>query len=144
MTPVYDDCWSGRDRCMGFRPCHERLDAAFICRATAMLCPAASWPDTLARAKQWIPAGHPSASTLYIYDGQTQETADATFRGWGAHVVGYGSHAIIFGPQFANLRGAPVVRRSLSLMAASLRRAERCTGRRTLAIFRSPAFNFDP
>ena len=143
-TPVYDDCWSGRDRCMGYRPCHERLDAAYICRATAMLCPVASWPKVLERAKSWIPAGHPSASLLYLYDGQTQETADATFRGWGPHVVGYGSHAIVFGPQFANVRSAPVVRRSLALMASALRHARDCNGQRTLAIFRSPAFNFDP
>jgi hypothetical protein len=143
-TPVYDDCWPGRDRCMGYRPCHERLDAGYICRATAMLCPTASWPAVLAKAKSWIPKGHRSASLLYLYDGQTQETADATFRSWGAQTVGFGSHAIIFGPQFANLRSAPVVRRSLALMSSALRRARNCTGHRALAIFRSPAFNFDP
>jgi hypothetical protein len=58
--------------------------------------------------------------------------------------VGYGSHAIVFGPQFASQRSAKAVTRSLGIMRAALRRAERCTGERTLCIFRSPAFNFDP
>ena len=76
------------------RPCHERLDAAYICRSTALLCPRTrswplwvymqalttahphfptgtrSWPTALKRAKSWIPAAHPSASLLYLYDGQ--------------------------------------------------------------------------
>ena len=26
VSVFYDDCWPGRDRCMGYRPCHERLD----------------------------------------------------------------------------------------------------------------------
>ena len=29
-----------------------------------------SWPTALKRAKSWIPAAHPSASLLYLYDGQ--------------------------------------------------------------------------
>ena len=145
VTPLYDDCWSGRDRCQGFRPCHERLDSAFICRSTALLCPASSWAEVLRKAKAWVPPSHTSASLLYIYDGQTQETADATFETWGPHSVGYGSHAIIFGPQFASQRSANTMRRSLALMRRALKRAATCpTGKSTLAIFRSPAFNFDP
>ena len=32
------------------RPCHERLDAAYICRSTALLCPRTrSWPTALSR-----------------------------------------------------------------------------------------------
>jgi len=29
-----------------------------------------SWPAALKQAKSWIPAAHPSASLLYLYDGQ--------------------------------------------------------------------------
>ena len=32
----------------------------------------------------------------------------------------------------------------VALMRVALRRAAKCTGRGTLAVFRSPAFNFDP
>ena len=79
-----------------------------------------------------------------LREGQTQETADATFRAWGPHVVGYGAHALIFGPQFASMRSARAMAKSLTIMRAALRRAARCTGTRTLPLFRSPAFNFDP
>ena len=102
-----------------------------------------SWPQVLQMVKRWIPSGHPSASLLYIYDGQTQDVADATFKSWGAHTVGYGSHAIVFGPQFATTgpRSMAGMRRSIALMRSALQRAARCTGRTTLVIFRSPAFN---
>ena len=154
-SPLYDDCWLGRDRCQGYRPCHERLDAGYICRGTAMLCPfgggststttlGPSWPDVLSHAKAWIPNGHAHASLLYLYDGQTQETADATFKTWAPHSVGYGSHAFIFGPQFASMRSSKAVVKSLAIMRTALKRAEGCTGRKTVCIFRSPAFNFDP
>ena len=156
VTPLYDDCWSGRDRCQGYRPCHERLDSAYICRSTPLVCPRApmaehqpvaigshSWPQVLQMAKRWIPSGHPSASLLYIYDGQTQDVADATFKSWGTHTVGYGSHAIVFGPQFATTgpRTMTGMRRSIDLMRSALQRAARCTGHTPLVIFRSPAFN---
>lgn len=85
-----------------------------------------------------------SIPTPRRYDGQTQETMDATFRSWAPAVVGYGSHAVLFGPQFANARSLGVMRRSLSILRAALDRSDACLGRRTLAIFRSPAFNFDP
>ena len=121
----------------------------YICRSTALLCPRArdhakGWPGVLEEAKAWIPSGHPSTSLLYIYDGQTQETSDATFKAWGEQSVGYGSDAIIFGPQFASTRSIKTVKRSLELMETALSRARACTGHATLAVFRSPAFNFDP
>ena len=50
-------------------------------------------------AQAWIPAGHPSASLLYLYDGQTSALLDETFGTWSEDSVGYGSHALIFGPQ---------------------------------------------
>ena len=34
-----------------------------------------------------------------IYVGQTQDAMDATFRSWAPATIGYGSHAIILGPQ---------------------------------------------
>ena len=98
----------------------------------------------LSHAKAWIPNGHAHASLLYLYDGQTQETADATFKTWAPHSVGYGSHAFIFGPQFASMRSSKAVVKSLAIMRTALKRAEGCTGRKTVCIFRSPAFNFDP
>ena len=36
------------------------------------------------------------------------------------------------------------MRRSLSLMRTALNHADLCLGQHTLAVFRSPAFNFDP
>ena len=39
---------------------------------------------------------------LYLYDGQTSELLDETFRTWGPQTVGYGADAIIFGPQFGS------------------------------------------
>ena len=39
-----------------------------------MYCPAAGpggWPAVVAKAKGWIPQGHPSMSMLYLFDGQT-------------------------------------------------------------------------
>lgn len=81
---------------------------------------------------------------LYLYDGQTSELIDETFRTWGPQTVGYGADAVIFGPQFGSFHGASAWRSSLSTMRSALRRADVCLGRRTLVIFRSPAFNFDP
>lgn len=197
LTPSYDDCWDGRDRCQGYRPCRERLDAMcarsrpsshpsctinslvpahvtpyttallsftarrhcaylcahrYICRSTALLCPkyrwSGGWKAALAHAKRWIPPKHRSASLLYLYDGQTQDAADVTFRSWTPHTIGYDSDAIIFGPQFANARSVNVVRRSLGLLRTALDAADSCGNSsrptRTLALFRSPAFNFDP
>ena len=60
------------------------------------------------------------------------------------HTVGYGSSALLFGPQFGNFHGASTWRASFSLMQQALRRADACVGRRTQLIFRSPGFNFDP
>lgn len=88
----------------------------------------------------WIPHSHPSASLLYIFDGSTHELLDETFRTWGPSSVGYGSDALIFGPQvsascttcdahahlsscepqFANLRAVPAWKRSLALVSAAL------------------------
>jgi hypothetical protein len=34
-----------------------------------------------------------------IHDVQTQDAMDATFRSWAPPTIGYGSHAIILGPQ---------------------------------------------
>jgi hypothetical protein len=108
-------------------------------------------------------------SMLYLYDGQTSELLDETFRTWGPQVgglnvdpaaphasahhgapppspqsVGYGADAIIFGPQFGAFHGASAWRSTLGGMRAALRTSDACLGRRTLTIFRSPAFNFDP
>merc|ERR1719240_901256 len=66
---------------------------------------------------------------LYLYDGQTSELLDETFRTWGPQSVVY---------------GAAAWRLTLGGMRAALRAADACLGRRTLLIFRSPAFNFDP
>ena len=146
-TPFYDDCWERRGRCQGHRPCREPVDAAWTCRATAMMCPKAGpegWPAVVARAKAWIPRGHPSASLLYLFDGQTSELIDETFRTWGTHTVGYGASAMIFGPQFGNFHGASAWHHSFGLMRSALRRADACVGRRTQLLFRSPGFNFDP
>jgi hypothetical protein len=52
--------------------------------------------------------------------------------------------AIIFGPQFGAFHGASAWRSTLGGMRAALRTSDACLGRRTLTIFRSPAFNFDP
>jgi len=136
-----------------------------------MLCPDATWPQTLAKAKAWIPAGHPSASLLYVYDGHWNgQLFDETFRSWGPSSVGYGSHAVVFGPQFGKF--APEREdwaRSLRLLTAAMRRSRPCEAssaaastatsatmpaptvaanksaalRSPLLIFRSPAFNFD-
>ena len=83
-------------------------------------------------------------SMLYLYDGQTSELLDETFRTWGPQSVGYGADAIIFGPQFGAFHGASAWRSTLGGMRAALRTSDACLGRRTLTIFRSPAFNFDP
>lgn len=147
VTPFYDDCWAHRGRCQGHRPCQEPVDAAWTCRATAMYCPAggpSGWPGVLAKAKAWIPASHPSASMLYLFDGATSDLIDETFRTWGTHTVGYGSSALIFGPQFGNFHGAAAWHDSFALMRNALRRADACVGRRTQLLFRSPGFNFDP
>ena len=147
VTPFYDDCWAHRGRCQGHRPCQEPVDAAWTCRATAMYCPAggpSGWPGVLAKAKAWIPPGHPSASMLYLFDGATSDLIDETFRTWGTHTVGYGSSTLIFGPQFGNFHGAAAWRDSFALMQNALRRADACVGRRTQLLFRSPGFNFDP
>jgi hypothetical protein len=89
LTPFYDDCWAFRGRCQGHRPCREPVDQAWTCRATAMLCVGRTWADALASAKSWIPTGHPSMSMLYLYDGQTSELLDETFRTWGPQVGGF-------------------------------------------------------
>jgi hypothetical protein len=83
-------------------------------------------------------------SMLYLYDGQTSELRDETFRTWGPQSIGYGADAIIFGPQFGSFYGASPWRATLGVMRSALRVADACRGRRTLVIFRSPAFNFDP
>lgn len=51
VTAFYDDCWENRGRCQGMRPCQEPVDAAWSCRATAMVCPERRWADALAAAK---------------------------------------------------------------------------------------------
>ena len=147
VTPFYDDCWAHRGRCQGHRPCQEPVDAAWTCRATAMYCPAggpSGWPGVLAKAKAWVPPGHPRASMLYLFDGATFDLIDETFRTWGTHTVGYGSSTLIFGPQFGNFHGAAAWRDSFALIKNALRRADACVGRRTQLLFRSPGFNFDP
>jgi len=144
LTPFYDDCWAHRGRCQGARPCREPVDQAWTCRATAMLCVGRTWRDAVAEAKSWVPQGHPSMSMLYLYDGQTSELLDETFRTWGPQSVGYGADAVIFGPQFGAFHGATAWRSTLSGMRAALRASDACLGRRTIVVFRSPAFNFDP
>ncbi|KAL1525938.1 hypothetical protein AB1Y20_020764 [Prymnesium parvum] len=144
VTPFYDDCWERRGRCQGYRPCREPVDAAWTCRATAMYCAAQPWRDALAQAKAWIPRGHPSTTLLYLFDGQTTELLDETFRTWGPHTVGFGADALIFGPQFGSFHGATAWRQTLGGIRSALSAADSCLGRRTLQIFRSPAFNFDP
>jgi len=120
------------------------VDHMWTCRATAMYCVGRTWQDALAQAKAWVPAGHPSMSMLYLYDGQTSELLDETFRTWGPQSVGYGADAVIFGPQFGSFHGASGWRQTLGGLRSALRQADVCLGRRTLVIFRSPAFNFDP
>ena len=46
--------------------------------------------------------------------------------------------------QFGFFHGATAWRQTLGGISAALRAADSCLGRRTLKIFRSPAFNFDP
>ena len=138
LTPFYDDCWPHRGRCQGHRPCREPVDQAWTCRATAMLCVGRTWQDALAEAKAWIPAGHPSMSMLYLYDGQTSELLDETFRTWGAQTVGYGADAIIFGPQFGAFHSAATWRATLGGIRSAIRIADACLGRRTIMVFRSP------
>ena len=94
LTPFYDDCWAHRGRCQGARPCREPVDQAWTCRASAMLCVGRTWKDALSEAKAWVPPGHPSMSMLYLYDGQTSELLDETFRTWGPQSVGYGADAV--------------------------------------------------
>ena len=144
VTPFLADCWEGRDRCHGRRPCRERLDQPILCRASSLRCPAAAWQQVLRRAKAWVPAAHPSLSLLYLFDGATHELFDATFRQWSERSVGHGSHAIFFGPQFASARGHGTWGQSLRLLRRAVKVADACVGARTLLIFRSPAFNFDP
>jgi hypothetical protein len=155
----YDDCWEGRGRCQGRRPCMEPGDHMLSCRATAMLC-AERWSTVLDRALAWIPAAHGRASFLYLYDGPSQDLFDETFRTWSSSSVGYGSDVILFGPQFASVKPR-LLNTSLSLIASACRRADACrssgsvtgtgpgasTGgrrRETTLIFRTPAFNIDP
>lgn len=147
VSVFYDDCWSGRGRCQGRRPCMEPGDQMLLCRATAMMCPAAPWVDVLARAKAWIPKGHAHASALYLYDGPSQDLFDETFRTWGASTVGHGAQMIVFGPQFASAKPR-LLNQSLALITDAVRRADACTrpagDERTHLIFRSPAYNIDP
>jgi hypothetical protein len=108
-------------------------------------CPAASWPQTLARAKGWVPQGHAAASLLYVYDGHySPELFDETFRSWGPATVGYGASHVVFGPAFGRERREEGWPRSLALVAAAMGRAKRCNGRAPLLVFKAPAFNFDP
>uniref|UniRef100_A0A7S3EXY9 Uncharacterized protein n=1 Tax=Haptolina ericina TaxID=156174 RepID=A0A7S3EXY9_9EUKA len=100
--------------------------------------------DALTESKRWLPAGHASLSLLYMFDGQTSELLDETFRTWGPHSVGFGSDAIVFGPQFGSFHGASAWRSTFSGMRTALTAADSCLGRHTLQLFRSPAFNFDP
>jgi len=148
VTPFYDDVWPERGRCQGMRPCKEPVDQAYIHRATAMMCPAyaatGGWQARLREAKSWIPEGHPSASLLYLYDGQTTDLLRETFETWNPLTVGYGSHAFIFGPQFGMFHGASEWRETFSRLRASISRSDACLGRTTALLFRSPAFNFDP
>ncbi len=148
VSPFYDDCWPGRGRCQGMRPCPEPPDAHWSCRATAMFCPAAvgrgGWPSKLRELKSWIPSGHPSASMLYLYEGQTNENLDETFRTWSENTVGYGAHAVIFGPQFGSFYDEVGWSETFQGIRTALDRSDDCLGRRTLVLFRSPAFNFDP
>ena len=144
LTPFYDDCWAHRGRCQGHRPCREPVDQSWTCRATAMLCMGRTWKDALVEAKSWVPHGHPSMTMLYLYDGQTSELLDETFRTWGPQTVGYGADAVIFGPQFGTFHGATQWRATLGVMRQALHASDACLGRRTIVIFRSPAFNFDP
>ena len=149
----YDDCWEGRGRCQGRRPCLEPGDHMLRCRANAMLCPEAPWADVLARAKRWIPATHPSASMLYLFDGANQDLFDETFRTWHASSVGFHSSPIVFGPQFASIKPRQL-NASLHLISQATRAADRCQGAvdggsrgrtgHTQLIFRTPAFNIDP
>lgn len=60
VSPVYEDCYEGRDRCQGHRPCRERLDAMYLCRGTALLCPHATWQATLRAAKVSPPSTLPT------------------------------------------------------------------------------------
>ena len=138
----YDDCWNGRGRCQGRRPCLEPGDHMLSCRATAMLC-ATPWSAVLAKAKDWIPSGHSSASFLYVFDGPSQDLFDETFRTWSKVSVGYGADIILFGPQFASAKPR-LLNTSLGHITSAIRRTDACSRRKTTLIFRSPAFNIDP
>ena len=144
VSPFSADCWPGRDRCHGLRPCRERLDQPILCRASSLRCPVAPWKHVLRQAKAWVPASHPSASLLYLFDGSTHELFDATFRQWSDRSVGHGAHAIIFGPQFGTSKGVGAWSTSLRLLRRAVSEADTCSGGRTVLLFRSPAFNFDP
>ena len=158
----YDDCWAGRGRCQGRRPCLEPGDHMLSCRATAMMCATEPWPAVLQKAKAWIPPAHASASFLYIYDGPSQDLFDETFRTWSPASVGFGSDVVMFGPQFASAKPR-LLNTSLGLVTSAVRRADECAngkgwgggsrggtpsslkaGTTTRLIFRSPAFNIDP
>ena len=146
-TPFYDDCWDNRGRCQGMRPCREPVDHMHTCRATAMFCRGAGadgWASELTKAKAWIPSGRPTASLLYMFDGQAEALQTETFRTWGPASVGYGAHALVFGPQFGKFHGHAEWKHKLAVVRGALRRADACLGRKTLVLFRSPAFNFDP
>ena len=146
-TPFYDDCWDNRGRCQGMRPCREPVDHMHTCRATAMFCRGAGadgWASELTKAKAWIPSGRPTASLLYMVDGQAEALQTETFRTWGPASVGYGAHALVFGPQFGKFHGHAEWKHKLAVVRGALRRADACLGRKTLVLFRSPAFNFDP
>jgi len=156
-SAFYDDCWEGRGRCQGRRPCLEPGDQLLYCRATAMLCAKAPWQRVLAEAKAWIPSTHRQASLLYLYDGASQDVFDETFRTWSAASVGHGASTLVFGPQFASVRPR-LLNHSLHLVAAAMRRSDACRASRagagahadrapvqpTRLLFRSPAFNLDP
>ena len=125
-TPFYDDCWDNRGRCQGMRPCREPVDHMHTCRATAMFCRGAGadgWASELTKAKAWIPSGRPTASLLYMFDGQAEALQTETFRTWGPASVGYGAHALVFGPQFGKFHGHAEWKHKLAVVRGALRRA---------------------
>ena len=79
-----------------------------------------------------------------MFDGQAEALQTETFRTWGPASVGYGAHALVFGPQFGKFHGHAEWKHKLAVVRGALRRADACLGRKTLVLFRSPAFNFDP
>ena len=73
-------------------------------------------PDAFPTYVAWL------ANYTCRYDGATSELFDETFATWNEATVGYGSHAVIFGPQFGSFHGSSGWKYSLGLMRRAMQR----------------------